>query len=99
MSEYQFWHGDMRLLEAYRKAYHRDISYKAWYEGMYNRIAMEMGARNALASKKKDRIDKWLDYKDPIEQDKPKKQTKDKETQEKEFRNMQAMQNAWLFKK
>lgn len=96
MSEYQFWHGDMRLLEAYKKAYYRNISYTAWYNGMYNRIAVEIGAKNALATKKSNHIDEWVDYKDPIEK-KKKDKPKNKLEHEKEFRLHQARQNAWLF--
>lgn len=94
MTEYQFWHGDMRLLEVYRKAYHRNISYTAWYHGLYGRIAVEMGAKNALAMKKSEKIEKWCDWKDPLEKvHKP----KTKEQQEIEFRKQQMQQNAWLF--
>ena len=98
MSEYQFWHGDMRLLEAYKKAYYRNISYNAWYNGMYNRIAVEIGAKNALATKKSERIDRWVDYNDPIENEKP-KVAKDSNKKDEEFRKYQLRQRAWLFGK
>ena len=63
----EFWHGDMRCLEARRKAYIRDVCFRAWKQADYDRIAMEIGAKNALATKKSERIDKWIDFTDPIE--------------------------------
>ena len=63
----EFWHGDLRLLEAYRKAYIRNVCFVAWKQGDYNRIAMEIGAKNALATKKSEHIDRWIEFIDPIE--------------------------------
>lgn len=98
MTEYQFWHGDMRLLESYRKAYIRNIHYISWCNGMYNRIAYEIGARNALASKKGDRNDKWIPFDDPIEKiNKSEKPKLTKENLEEEFRKEQIRQQEWLF--
>lgn len=95
MTEEQFWHGDLRLLEVYQKAYYRNISYIAHIQGNYTMIATEKGARNALATKKKDIDRKWIEYKDPFEKfDKP-KITKD--NLEEEFRKQQIEQNDWLF--
>lgn len=85
----------MRLFEARKIAYMRNVSYIAWYQGMYNRISMEIGAKNAMATKKKDHIDEWVDYKDPCESIFKKVITK--ENLEEEFRRQQAEQNAWLF--
>lgn len=67
LTEEQFWYGDIRLLETAKKAYERDVSYRAWWQGAYDRVAVEIGARNALASKKTERTDKWVDFVDPIE--------------------------------
>jgi hypothetical protein len=39
----------------------------AWKQGDYNRIAMEIGAKNALATKKSERINNWIEFEDPIE--------------------------------
>lgn len=57
----------MRCLEARRKAYIRDVCFRAWKQADYNRIAMEMGAKNALATKKSERVDRWIEFTDPIE--------------------------------
>ena len=50
----------------YKKAYERDVAYRSWWQGAYNRFAVEIGARNALASKKTERVEKWIDFIDPI---------------------------------
>ena len=62
----EFWHGDLRLLEAYRKAYIRVVCFRAWKQADYDRIAMEIGAKNAMATKKSEHIDRWIDFEDPI---------------------------------
>lgn len=67
MSANEFWYGDTRLFLAYKKAYLRNTTYNAWLIGNYNRISVEIGAKNALMTKKSDHIDTWLPYKDPIE--------------------------------
>lgn len=90
----EFWHGDMRLLEVYQKAYMRDISYKAWLQGQYNSVAYGIVMANAFAKKgqKKAEYPQWVD---PMEKyDKPKIT---KENLEYEFRKQQAEQNDWLF--
>lgn len=86
----------MRLFEVYKIAYLRDVSYKAWYNGMYGRLAMEIGAKNAMITKKSDHIDDWVDYKDPCENMVKPKITK--ENVEQEFRKQQVEQQAWLFR-
>ena len=96
MTEEQFWYGDIRLLKVYQKAYLNNVSYVAWYNGMYNRIAVEIGAKNALVTKKKDRIDDWIEYNSPNKQIKPKITI---ENIEMEFRKQQVEINSWLFKK
>ena len=90
----EFWHGDIRLFDAYRKAYIRDVCYKAWKQGDYNRIAFEIGAKNAMATKKSEHINDWIEFKDPLEKlEKPKITN---ENLEQEFRKQQVLQNAWL---
>lgn len=91
----EFWHGDMRLLEAYQKAYYRDKNYTAWLQGSYSKVSVEMGVRNALAAKKKDRISEWVELKDPMEKFSKPKITED--NLENEFRKQQANQQDWLF--
>lgn len=90
----EFWHGDMRLLEAYQIAYYRDVTYRAWVAGNYNMVAVEKGARNALATKQ-EHIDRtWVEYKDIIK--KEEKTVITKENLEEEFRKSQINQNLWL---
>ena len=91
----EFWHGDLRLLEAYQKAYMRNVSYNAWFNGMYVRLAVETGAKNALATKKSERINDWVEYVDPIKENPFENITK--ETAEEIYREQQAKMNAWLF--
>lgn len=57
----------MRCLEARRKAYIRDVCFRAWKQADYNRIATEIGAKNAMATKKSEHIDRWIEFTDPIE--------------------------------
>lgn len=40
MTEDQFWHGDIKLLEVYQKAYYRNIKYTKWIEGQYMMAAL-----------------------------------------------------------
>lgn len=89
-----FWHGDIRLLDAYRKAYLRDKSYTAWLNGAYNFEGQSKASANANRTKKSDPVLQYADWKDPIEQ--RSKATITKENREKEFRNLQAQQNLWL---
>ena len=93
MSEYQFWHGDMRLLEVYQKAYYRDRSYNAWLQGQYNQVAYGVVLSNAFA-KKGSKQSEYPQWKDPFEKFNKPKITKD--NLEEEFRQSQANQNAWL---
>lgn len=90
----EFWFGDMRLFEAYKKAYLRNISYTAWYQGNYNRIACEIGAINSMVKKKDDRIKDWVEYQDPTEV--KEKRVITTENLEEEFRREQVLLNSWL---
>lgn len=40
MSVDEFWHGDKRLLEAYRKAYQSKIYTESWLNGVYTNLAL-----------------------------------------------------------
>jgi hypothetical protein len=93
MSTDEFWHGDMRLLEARQKAYMRDVSYRAWVEGQHTSVAFSTVMANAFAKKgaKKAEYPAWTD---PFE--KISKKVITKENIEEEFRIQQAQQNAWL---
>ena len=90
----EFWHGDLRLLEAYQKAYMRDKSYTAWLNGAYIFEASNKAVSNGNRTKKSDPVEQYSDWKDPV-------QTKSKtiitqDNLESEFRKEQFNQNAWL---
>jgi hypothetical protein len=90
MTAEQFWHGDVRLIGAYEKAYYRNLTFSAWVQGNYQMIAVEKGARNALASKK-EHIDRtWVEYIDPVEKA---MKTRSKIDPKKEQKN----QEKWFF--
>jgi hypothetical protein len=94
MTTDQFWYGDLRLLQAYQKAYIRNISYSAWVNGNYANMAHSISLSNAFAKKgaKKAEFPQWVD---PFKKINKKKITKEK--LETEFRKQQIEQNAWLF--
>lgn len=96
MTEEQFWHGDMRLLEVYQKAYYRNNTYNAWLQGQYNHVAYGMAMSNAFA-KKGQKPAEYPQWKDPFEKFNKPKITKD--NLEYEFRKQQAEQQSWLFNK
>lgn len=90
----EFWHGDMRLLEVYQKAYMRNISYTAWANGNYIFEALHKYFNNSNAKNVSQLDWKWNDWKDPME-----RYEKPKVTQgnvEESFRNEHIAQNAWL---
>lgn len=90
----EFWHGDLRLLEARQKAYIRDKSYTAWLNGARIFEANSKVSANANRTKKTDKVEQYDDWKDPVESIQKNKVTK--ENIEQEFRNLQAEQNSWL---
>lgn len=92
----EFWHGDMRLLEVYQKAYYRNISYSAWLQGQYNQIAYSIVMANAFAKKGAKKVE-YPQWTDPMAKFNKPKITKD--NLEYEFRKQQAEQQAWLFRK
>lgn len=90
----EFWHGDMRLLEVYQKAYLRHQSQVAWRQGYYNFIAHSLSLGNAFAEKGKKPKD-YPEWQDPVA-----KLAKPKITQEnidEEFMKQQDLESAWLF--
>jgi hypothetical protein len=95
MTETQFWYGDERLLEVYKKAYMRDKSYTAWLQGAYTFEAQSKASYNANRAKKTDPAEQYSQWKDPCEKMYKPKITKD--NLEQEFRKQQAEQQAWLF--
>ena len=88
----EFWHGDLRLLEVYQKAYIRDKSYTAWLNGARIFEANSKVSANANRTKRSDKVEQYDEWKDPIKS----KYELDKENLEIEFRNSQVEQNAWL---
>ena len=90
----EFWHGDMRLLEVYRKAYEKDKAYTTWLNGKFNHIAFGVVLSNALAKKgsTSQEYPKWEEIN--LNFDKPKI---NKEDVEKEYRLQQIEQQSWLF--
>ena len=93
----EFWHGDMRLLEAYRIAYERNVSYTAWMQGQYNHIAHAISLSNGFATKGAT-PKQFPNWKDPIAK-KRKKKVITSQNIENEFRKEQAKLNSWLFNK
>lgn len=91
----EFWHGDIELLECYQKAYLRNKSYTAWLNGVHIYEAAYKAVSNCLRTKRSDPIEKYSDWKDPVESNNKKKMVI--ENVEKEFREQQVAQNAWLF--
>ena len=89
----EFWHGDMRLLSAYQKAYYRDVSFRSWNEGQYNSAAFGVVISNAFSQKGK-KAAEYPEWKDPIEKISKPKVTK--ENAELEYRKQQASQQSWL---
>ena len=96
MPEFEFWHGDMRLLEVYRKAYERDKSFTAWLNGYYTNIAYGVVMSNAFAKKGAKQVE-YPQWKDTM--DKWKTEKVDKEETEKLFRNQLIEQQNWFFNK
>lgn len=93
MPLHAFWHGDMRLLDAYQKAYMRDRSYTAWLNGNYTMVAHSIAFSNAFA-KKGQKQQEYPQWKDPMERYSKPKITK--ENREVEARKEQLRQNAWF---
>ena len=91
----EFWHGDLRLLEAYQKAYIRDKSYTAWLNGAFVFEADTKVSANANRTKKTDKVQEYGQWKDPIQKKKVKRKIT-QENLEQEFRYEQFEQNAWL---
>jgi hypothetical protein len=90
----EFWHGDLRLFDAYQKAYMRDKSYTAWINGMYIFEANSKVSVNANRTKRTDPVEQYGEWKDPVA--KMQKTTITQENLESEFREQQLDQNAWL---
>lgn len=92
----EFWYGDMRLFEAYQKAYYRDKSFSAWINGQYVFEGLNKAIYNGFGRQKKsDKVEEYMPWKDPMERfEKPKIA---KENVEEEYRKQMASQMGWLF--
>ena len=92
MSADEFWFGEIELLKAYKKAYIRNTSYTAWWQGNYMFEAISKAIYNGFGRTKKTDEPKQYDiWKDPIQQ-----LELSKENSEEKFRRQQYEQNAWL---
>lgn len=89
----EFWHGDMRLLEAYQKAYIRNVSYSNWLQGQYNFAAFGITMANAFAKNgaKRQEYPQWQDHF-------AKKKVITTENLESEYRDLQKNQNDFIRK-
>lgn len=98
MTEQQFWHGDLRLLEVYQKAYIRDRAEKAYLQAQYQAVATEVAVSNVLATKKSDKksFSEIVAYVDPIEKITQKKEPLTTKNLEVKFRQDMIEQQQWL---
>ena len=89
-----FWHGDMRELDAYRIAYTRDVSYNNWVNGQYVKLAFEIAYSNCWAKNVGDRRN-YINWEDPIKPDE-KQSVVTKDNLEEEYRKRLSNTNEWL---
>ena len=90
----EFWHGDMRLLDCYQKAYYRDKSYTAWLNGAYVFEAQSKVIYNGFGRSKGQKAQQYNDWVDPVPQkEKPQMNIDDVEL---EYRRLQAEQQNWF---
>lgn len=94
----EFWHGDMRLLTVYQKAYYRDKQYSAWWNGQYVQVGVYNAVFNNINAKTESDLKTYPKYEDFTEKlyarAEPKKITK--ENIEEEFRQEQLRQQQWV---
>ena len=92
----EFWHGDLRLFEGYQKAYYRNVSLTAWYNGRYVFESVNKAIYNGFGRQKKtDQPEQYENWKDPMEQFD--RRVVPKEEVEELYRKQQADQMNWLF--
>ena len=97
MPLHEFWHGDMRLLEAYARAYYRDRSYTAWLNGAREFEAHSKAISNGNRAKKSDPVLEYSDWQDPWETLKPKEKTATPQNIDEAFLQQREEQQNWLF--
>lgn len=94
MTYEQFWYADIGLFEAYRNAYLRDVSYRAWQGGNFFFDAISKAIYNGFGRKSGEQAKQYVSWKDPVEKFAPKLSEEEIEVQ---FRQEQAAMNDWLF--
>jgi hypothetical protein len=68
MPLHEFWHGDIRLLSCYEKAYYRNLSLSAWECGKYTFEALCKSIYNGFGRKNtSDKVEQFDIWKDPFE--------------------------------
>ena len=90
----EFWHGDMRLLDCYQKAYYRDRSYTAWINGAKSFEAHSKTIYNGFGRSKGAKAEQYEEWKDPFQKEKKNEICTD--NVEIEYRRLQAEQQNWL---
>ena len=95
MPLHEFWHGDLRLFQAYQKAYYRNVQYTAWWHGNYNHVAFTIGINNAFAKNNEQRTD-FVEYKDITQKLYHPEEKVTKENLEQKFRNHMLEQQKWF---
>lgn len=73
MSVEEFWHGDIRLMKAYKVAYERNSHYTSWLNGARVFEAVSKAIFNGFGRKQGQSPEQFGDFKDPCEtkQEKP----------------------------
>lgn len=61
----EFWHGDIRLLKAYKIAYERSIHYSSWLNGARMFEAVSKAIYNGFGRKQGQSAEQYSDFKDP----------------------------------
>lgn len=97
MPLHEFWHGDMRLYNAYAIAYEMDKRYSSWRNGERVFEAHTKALSNSNRAKKTDPVLEYSDWYDPFEELKPKKETVTEENLDEAYLRQREEQQNWLF--
>lgn len=95
MTDDEFWHKDLRILQTAQKAYYRDVQYRAWWIGQYEFSGTSGAIYNGFNEKAKNKPYEYPQYEDFTNElyNKPKVT---KENLETEFRQEMVKQQSWL---
>ena len=93
MTPHEFWHEDVRLLTAYRKAFFRKAKYLAWLNGAFGKTGTELALAGAFS--KNGKVVPYINYSD-IDFEEKEKPIVTKDNLEGEFRKEQVEQQSWL---